>query len=880
MRKLIAVISFCFPLFLSGQGIGIGTTSPDASAQLEVNSTSKGFLLPRMTTAQRTTIISPANGLLVYDIDTKTFWYRDVAVWKEIGTSSSSSGWSITGNSGTDTAINFIGTTDSKPITFRINNSYAGRLDAVRNTFFFGRGSGNTPNIGTNNIGIGRGVMSQTQNTINESIAFGDSALAYAKNPDEFNFRNIAIGQKALIRSEAPNNHAIGFFALYSNTSGTNNIGFGRQPLMFNQTGNSNIAIGSLSLYSNNGGNYNVAMGDFAMNGNLNGSRNVAVGHAALSAFNSINMNENVAIGDSAMANARYDASFGNSYSVAVGTKALKNSQGYWNTAVGYYSMMSNTIGDINTAVGSQALRSNTTGNNNNAFGYAAMYDNIDGSNNVAFGNNALSTNLGGTSNIAIGNAALLNNKNSYNVAIGAGAMLTNTEGNRNVAIGNGVMRFAENDMTGNVAIGDSAMAFAQNDVESNTSLSVAIGLKALKHNQGNRNSAVGYNAMEFNTTGDKNTAFGYKVMELNVSGTDNVSIGAFTLNNNISGNANVAIGYAALASNTTNYNVAIGHNAMQAKTSGSRSIAIGNGALYQAVIAEQLIAIGDSAMANSQGSIIPEYVGTIAIGNGALKAGGSSQNLAIGTDAMSKKSVGGVNISIGNYAMKLNVTGEANVAIGHSAMSFSTIGWSNTVLGTSSLGNKQSGSDNTALGAYAGLNNINGSGNVFIGVSAGRNSNNSNQLYIENSSADSTEALIFGEFDNDKLRFNASTFISQDLSLKKSVRPALGSGAAINIINPGNFSFIEVSSNAAFSVHGVLDASGNGTTIPPDGKILTIWNNSTFNMTIANENPVANNINQIRTLTGASISTTGTGTITLQYAAGLNKWIVIASQL
>jgi hypothetical protein len=46
--------------------VGIGTTTPSASAQLEVNSTSKGFLPPRMTGAQRNAIASPVAGLMVY----------------------------------------------------------------------------------------------------------------------------------------------------------------------------------------------------------------------------------------------------------------------------------------------------------------------------------------------------------------------------------------------------------------------------------------------------------------------------------------------------------------------------------------------------------------------------------------------------------------------------------------------------------------------------------------------------------------------------------------------------------------------------------------------------------------------------------------------
>ena len=50
--------------------VGIGTTTPDPSAELDVTSTSRGFLLPRMTTAQRDLIGSPAAGLVIYNTTT------------------------------------------------------------------------------------------------------------------------------------------------------------------------------------------------------------------------------------------------------------------------------------------------------------------------------------------------------------------------------------------------------------------------------------------------------------------------------------------------------------------------------------------------------------------------------------------------------------------------------------------------------------------------------------------------------------------------------------------------------------------------------------------------------------------------------------------
>jgi hypothetical protein len=64
--------------------VAINTPVADASAILEVNSTSKGVLLPRMTTSQREAITSPANGLLTYDNTTNSFWYNRNGNWTEI----------------------------------------------------------------------------------------------------------------------------------------------------------------------------------------------------------------------------------------------------------------------------------------------------------------------------------------------------------------------------------------------------------------------------------------------------------------------------------------------------------------------------------------------------------------------------------------------------------------------------------------------------------------------------------------------------------------------------------------------------------------------------------------------------------------------------
>jgi hypothetical protein len=67
----------------TGDG-GFGTASPDAKAALTVTSTTKGFLPPRMTTAQRDAITSPTAGLVLYNSTTNKLQVRTNTAWTDL----------------------------------------------------------------------------------------------------------------------------------------------------------------------------------------------------------------------------------------------------------------------------------------------------------------------------------------------------------------------------------------------------------------------------------------------------------------------------------------------------------------------------------------------------------------------------------------------------------------------------------------------------------------------------------------------------------------------------------------------------------------------------------------------------------------------------
>ena len=90
LRRLFPCILVTVLSLLTGASIyaqvGINTTgnAPDTSAMLDVSSSDKGILIPRMDSIGRTAILQPADGLMVYDTTTTTFWYYDEEQWNEI----------------------------------------------------------------------------------------------------------------------------------------------------------------------------------------------------------------------------------------------------------------------------------------------------------------------------------------------------------------------------------------------------------------------------------------------------------------------------------------------------------------------------------------------------------------------------------------------------------------------------------------------------------------------------------------------------------------------------------------------------------------------------------------------------------------------------
>jgi hypothetical protein len=158
-----------------------------------------------------------------------------------------------------------------------------------------------------------------------------------------------------------------------------------------------NTGVGWYSLFSNSTGNFNTGVGAGALALN-NTDNNTAVGAGAL--FLNTTGSENTAVGANAL---------------------VHNDSGSDNNAFGTNALFGNVEGTFNNAHGRNALANNTA-SENNAFGDLAMENNTSGSSNTAIGDDALRNNVDGSGNVAIGDEAGTGLEPSVNNCIAIGA--------------------------------------------------------------------------------------------------------------------------------------------------------------------------------------------------------------------------------------------------------------------------------------------------------------------------------------------------------------------------------------------------------------------------------------------------------------------------
>ncbi len=686
LRPMFAImVAFTVHQSTWSQSLSINTSGNPAHASsiLDVESTDKGMLIPRMNKTQKNAIALPATGLLVFQNgpDSIGFHYYDGAAWLWLPASNSidTIGWKTSGNNGTNPANHFIGTRDNVPLSFRQNNTWLGRWNSISDNYFIGDSSGSFISSGISNTGYGAKTL------FANTSAFANVAVGnYALQNNTTGSRNTAVGDSALYTQS----YNPGGNYLSDNTAIGNKAMFANQPTS-SGNGSKNVAIGNEALYDNTTGSQNTAIGVSALRENITGNANTAVGRSAHRQSKSGSSNSYFGF------ESGYADSTG-SQNTGIGTYALSNHQtGNRNTAIGYYALAADSSGNFNTGLGSYTSFSADSANLTTAAGYAALYY----------------------------------NNRDYNTALGAYAGFQNSRSSTNLTQG------IENTMIGYAAATGNAFG-SQNTIigykamsifEPNTSFSgtapsrnVAIGDSAMQANRGNDNIGIGYRALS-NTN--------------NVGMDGHVAIGSRALRNTTATYPNTAVGYLSMDSATTaTGNTGLGSYTLVSMKTGVNNTAIGNAAMYEAVGTgtnlQQNTAVGRDALR------VTRYYGNTAIGSLALRSDTSGlYNSAIGYEAMRLNLSGSNNTATGHQSLMNNETGDNNTAIGRNALLTNTSGSGNTAIGhnanvsTGALTNATAIGSNAfvtsnnslVLGSVTGANTATTSTNVGIGTTTPR---------------------------------------------------------------------------------------------------------------------------------------------------------------
>ena len=292
----------------------------------------------------------------------------------------------------------------------------------------------------------------------------------------------------------------------------------------------------------------------------------------------------------------------------------------------------------------------------------------------------------------------------------------------------------------------------------------------------GKYNSFMGYNTGKNTTWGDDNIFIGYQAGFSNTTGYNNVFIGNESGYSNTTGNRNMFFGYKSGYSNLDGYgNTFFGMESGFSNLGGFRNLFIGYRSGYMNADGSDNSFLGDMAGSNNTSGSGNTFVGQAA---GSANDSGIN-NTFLGSNVGRGNTTGDENVIVGRFA-GYNINGNyntfigtqsaanfnpgtytagSNICIGHSSGTGLTSGNYNIFIGVQTGNRATSANHNLIIGHQAGMNST-GGGNVFLGYQAGFNSIGSNRLYISNSDADSTQALIFGRFNTKELAFNAKVGI------------------------------------------------------------------------------------------------------------------------
>ncbi|SHL98920.1 beta strand repeat-containing protein [Flavobacterium chilense] len=640
---------------------GVATT-PSVSVLISANNgltaTNGNVQLGGSLTNPTTIVTDAANTLAISGLPTGNAGTDNILVINPTSeilktvTPSLSPMWALIGNTGTNPAINFLGTTDDQPLKFKIDNSNAGSITKLNTSLGYMALNSLTPGK-VRNTAIG--ISALTNNTDGES--------------------NTAVGYNALTANTTGlTNTAVGALSLRANTTGIGNSAFGQNSSSSVTTGNYNNSFGYASLAFTTTGVNNSAFGFNSLNSNIDGSNNSAFGTSSLRANTS--GISNIAMGFNSLGN-----STTGSYNIGVGYFGGVNTNGNNNIAIGYYSVYDPV--NYNTAY---------TGNKNIVIGDQLTLSGFAASNELNIGNTLFGTGINGTIATPTGKIGINVQNPSAELDVNGQARVRNlptvtapTTDNLVTADASGNLhQRTVADAVGTIGwltTGNTGTNPATNFLGTTDDKSLMFKVNGAK-------SGIISTPTTFNNTG-----FGYQALQNIVTTTtqstssiDNTAVGSNALAAyNVAGNgSNTAVGSSALKVSLSNANTAVGASAM-----GNFRGTSGAGGWNTAV----------------------GYLALVGAGTTTLNTG--INNVALGVSALNTNQSGQSNVAVGSSALSTNISGSNNTVLGTNALNISTAGNYNVAIGastgTGNLIGLTTGSNNILIGGSS-VNIINAS--------------------------------------------------------------------------------------------------------------------------------------------------------------------------
>ncbi len=430
-----ALVTQSNSLVLGGVGanavnVGIGTTAP--TQPLDVIGKA------RVTDFQMTN--GALNGsILMGDGTGNAFWANP--------TGNAVNAWDLTGNTGTNPSVNFVGTSDNTVLRFRTNSIPAGLLDHTASNAFYGTNAGISSG-GSGNTFLG--ALAGNANSTGGGNTFVGTATAQSNSTGT---ENTALGFSANVSNALQNATAIGNRAFATQS---NSVVLGSINGVNGSTASTNVGIGTTAPAQRLHvvGNIRMEDGNQAAGrvlvSNANGTATwtdplaVATGLAwTLTGNVGTNPATNfLGTTDAQPLRLRTANTFAGNVSntptglVSLGLSAGPTNTGLSNTFVGGTAGVANTTGTNNTFLGQGAGAANTTTSNNTYLGTSAGAANATGQQNVYIGRLAGGNGISGSDNILIGNGAGIANTANNNVMIGSFSGNANSTGGGNTFMG------------------------------------------------------------------------------------------------------------------------------------------------------------------------------------------------------------------------------------------------------------------------------------------------------------------------------------------------------------------------------------------------------------------------------------------------------------